>query len=300
MNFSSMKARLEMKTQMAAQMKDEDKLFEYKGVLYPTILSPIEHLEAMVNVEARQDDVLLVSYPKCGFNWMVAVLRKIIAASTGRDESRGPPLLEFMPPDVLQSLSELPSPRFLGLHVHPDDIPPSFAAKKTKILVILRNPKDTAVSYYHFSAKNPVLPKPESWDAFFDDFMSGKVGWGYYFDHAVAWDKCMDNPNVRIITYEEMKQDLRKGIREICEFYSFSLTDEQIQAIAEASTFNAMKESSKDSHGNLGNVFFRKGVVGDWKNYFSEAQNRKMDEEFEKHLAGTKLGAKINYDLYCK
>ncbi|XP_060797888.1 sulfotransferase 6B1-like [Neoarius graeffei] len=74
------------------------------------------------------------------------------------------------------------------------------------MLVIFRNPKDTAVSYYHFMNNNPVLPKAESWDKFFSDFMSGEVGWGSYFDHAVAWDKQMDNPNVLIATYEELKE----------------------------------------------------------------------------------------------
>lgn len=32
------------------------------------------------------------------------------------------------------------------------------------------------------------------------------VGWGSYFDHAVAWDKKMDDPNVKVVTYEDMKQ----------------------------------------------------------------------------------------------
>lgn len=42
------------------------------------------------------------------------------------------------------------------------------------------------------------------------------------------------------------------------------------------------------------------GEVGDWKNHFSPAQSQEMDTAFEKHLAGTKLGAKLKYDLYCK
>ena len=45
---------------------------------------------------------------------------------------------------------------------------------------------------------------------------------------------------------------------------------------------------------------FWTGEVGDWKNHFSEAQSQQMDEEFNKRLAGTKLGAKLKYDTYCK
>lgn len=42
------------------------------------------------------------------------------------------------------------------------------------MLVVFRNPKDTLVSYYHFYNNNPVLPKTESWDSFYTDFMKGE------------------------------------------------------------------------------------------------------------------------------
>ncbi|PWS21168.1 hypothetical protein DKP78_25005, partial [Enterococcus faecium] len=79
-----------------------------------------------------------------------------------------------------------------------------------------------------------------------------------------------------------------EGVRQISQFFGFPLTEEQVQTICSETTFSAMKEGS--SHGKMGNVFFRKGEVGDWKNHFSEAQSQQMDEEFNKRLAGTKLG----------
>lgn len=43
-----------------------------------------------------------------GFNWMVAILRKIITAATGEKvESKMPPLLEFFGPETLQVMSLL-------------------------------------------------------------------------------------------------------------------------------------------------------------------------------------------------
>lgn len=42
---------------------------------------------------------------------------------------------------------------------------------------------------------------------------SHTVGWGSYFDHAVAWEKHMDDPYVLIMTYEELKEvDKKKCI----------------------------------------------------------------------------------------
>ncbi|XP_060796393.1 sulfotransferase 6B1-like [Neoarius graeffei] len=288
---SSMKSKMEQ----GMNMKDEEKIYRRNGILYSTIMSPPENLDALKDLEAREDDVLLVAYPKCGYNWMVGVLRKIMT-TCGYTVPERHPMIEFHSPDAQKAVAQMPSRRFIATHMHPDLIPASFKTHKTKILVIFRNPKDTAISYYHFMNNNPVLPKAESWDKFFSDFISGEVGWGSYFDHAVAWNKRMDDPNVLIATYEELKENLFESVKKIASFFSFNLTEEQAKMIAGETTFNAMQSS----HGQFRNIYFRKGVVGDWKNHFSEAQSKQMDEEFKKKLSGTKLGAKLKYELYCQ
>ncbi|XP_072516298.1 sulfotransferase 6B1 [Salminus brasiliensis] len=288
------------KMEQGMQMKDEEKLYKRDGIIYSSIMTPPENLDAVKDMQAREDDVFLVAYPKCGFNWMVGVVKKIMSASAGITVPERPPIIEFYSPEVQQAVAQVPSRRFLGTHLHPDNIPVSFKAKKTKTMVVFRNPKDTVVSYYHFMNKNPVLPNAESWDKFFSDFMAGEVAWGSYFDHALAWDKHMNDPGVLIVTFEELKENAPEGIKKIADFFNFPLTDEQVSTIAKETTFSAMQENSKNSHGNFASTFFRKGEVGDWKNHFNEAQSKQMDEEFQKKLAGTKLGAKLKYEHYCK
>lgn len=300
MNTNDFKCNVQSSLQRAKDVSDEEKLYRYKGVLYPQLLSPEENLKALENFKAREEDIVLVAYPKCGFNWMVGVVRKIIAEATGvKTEARMPPLIEFFGPEMLKEVEAAPSRRFLGTHLHPDNIPASFNEMKTKILVIFRNPKDTLVSFYHFSNNNPVLPS-ESWDSFYSNFMSGDVAWGSYFDHALAWEKRMIDPNVMIVTYEELKQDLSDGIRQISSFFGYTLTEAQVLQISDGSTFSAMKQSSANSHESLGDVIFRKGEVGDWKNHFTPEQSREMDAAFNKQLAGTRLGAKLNYQRHCQ
>ena len=41
------------------------------------------------------------------------------------------------------------------------------------MMYISRNPKDTAVSMYHYYRDNPNLPTIDTWTAFFDLFLKG-------------------------------------------------------------------------------------------------------------------------------
>lgn len=44
----------------------KDLLFSYKGIPYPSTVCSAETFQAMENLEARKDDIVVVSYPKCG------------------------------------------------------------------------------------------------------------------------------------------------------------------------------------------------------------------------------------------
>lgn len=56
-------------------------------------------------------------------------------------------------------------------------------------------------------------------------------------------------------------QNLTAGIKQIAEFFGFSLTGEQIQTISAQSTFQAMRAKSQETHGAIGPFLFRKGKV---------------------------------------
>ncbi|XP_053568342.1 sulfotransferase 6B1-like [Bombina bombina] len=284
----------------AKDMPDDQLLFTYNGLLYPSTICSPATFQALKSFEAREDDILMAAYPKCGSNWTLQLLGDMVKAVYNKDMPAMIPMLEFGAPEKYQKLKEESSPRILSTHFPYDDIPKTFFDKKVKILAVFRNPKDTAVSFFHFYNNNPMLPNYSSWDTFFQDFITGKVVWGSYFDHAIEWNKHIDDEGILIVTFEEMKQDLEAAVRKISDFYVLSLTEEQIKQIAERGTFKSMKKKAKETRGDFGNIIFRKGDVGDWKNYFSDTQSQEIDAKFEQCLAGTKLGEMLNYDVYCK
>ncbi|XP_069811002.1 sulfotransferase 6B1-like isoform X2 [Dendropsophus ebraccatus] len=248
----------------------EDLLFSYKGILYPSVICSLETFQALEVFEAREDDLLVVTYPKNGTNWLIQILYEIMALVHNRERGLDATMIEFGSPEVIA------------------------------MLLVLRNPKDTAVSFYHFHNNLPSLPSYDCWDSFFKDYIDGNVCYGDYFDFVSAWEKQFNQETMMAITFEEMKLDFLTTVRKISEFFRLPLSEEQIRLVAKNTSFNSMKEKSENTHGKLGDSFFRKGEIGDWKNYFSEDQSKVVDAMFEKYLAGTKLGEMLNYEKYCK
>nr|XP_033793848.1 sulfotransferase 6B1-like [Geotrypetes seraphini] len=280
-----------------------DQQFIYKGVMYPAVMCYPETLQKLEDFEAREDDVVMMSYPKCGMNWMIHILNEIVFMSANMPPSPDFPVIEFGNLEKLERIIQQPSPRVLTTHLHHNNIPKSFFKKKVKKIVVFRNPKDTAVSFFHFHNNNPRLPSFKSWDEFFQLFMIGKVHYGSYFDYMLAWNNHVTDhmdEDILILTYEDLKKNLAAGVKQIAEFFGFSLTREQIQEIADKSTFQNMKANSQETHGRFGQILFRKGDVGDWKNYFSPAQSQEIEAKYEAYLGESKLEAKLKYNVHCE
>ncbi|XP_058691561.1 sulfotransferase 6B1-like isoform X1 [Poecile atricapillus] len=294
----------------ASSLPRDQLLFLYNGIPYPTTFCSPEVLKALESFEARSDDVILAGYPKSGTNWLSQILNDLIDISQkktpGRESSANAeelaefPYLEVGDAEKYERMTKLPSPRFIVTHLRPENLPKSIFKNKVKILLLIRNPKDVATSFYHFSNGLASLPSYDTWDDFFTDFMTKKIAWGCYLEYLSEWNKYIDKENIMTVTYEEVKENRAQSVKNIAAFFGIPLTEEELQLVVERSSFQSMKKNSEKTHGTMGNLFFRKGGVSDWKNLFSEDQNKKMDKVFEELLGGTKLGKKLKYDLYCK
>ena len=58
-------------------------------------------------------------------------------------------------------------------HLPGDLLPPQIFEKKPKVVYVGRNPKDCAVSFYHFHNLDMTLPSYKTWDDFFKEFYDG-------------------------------------------------------------------------------------------------------------------------------
>ena len=101
-----------------------------------------------------------------------------------------------------------------------------------------------------------------------------------------------------------MKKDLHQAIETIASFIGCKLEPQVVESIAEQSTFQSMKENPSTNFSSLAHLrkensepFIRKGIVGDWKSYFTEDQNRRFDEEYAKRMSGSGLDFEFELEV---
>lgn len=150
------------------------------------------------------------------------------------------------------------------------------------------------MSYYNFARWLPETRYQGTFDQFFERFMSNRTTYSPFLDHNLEfWNHRMDK-NVMFLFYEDLKKDLLGNVKKIADFMDKNLTVEETASVVESCSFSSMaktKGTLQDDDGLGGNSskFFRKGIIGDWKNYFNKEQSLRMDQWVKETLDGSGL-----------
>lgn len=247
--------------------------------------------------ETRPGDVFLVAYPKSGTHWLTYITNQIAKLPIKLDKEDYTAIgnIPFLERTTPEQLAMLPSPRYAYTHL-PYHLIPGRNNHKVKYITIARNPKDVAVSQFNFMRDMKLIDFYGEWDEFLSLFMRGLGFGGSYFEFVLEWWKHREDKNVLFLKYEDMKKDVVKQIDIIANFLGYQLSQGDMEKIAKASTFKAMRENrvgTIESYKTValreGKSFYRKGVVGDWQNYFSDEQLEEFNQWCHAHLKNTGL-----------
>lgn len=312
---------------MAEPKKEMDKadeeqkypLVKVRGFYLPEFFLVPEVVEAVMDYKPTEDDIFIVTYPKCGTTWTQFLVWEIMhkgayPPSPNQIMFRHIPFLEFTGIDAIKNL---PKPRVMKTHLpfHLQPYSPS-----AKYIYIVRSPWDCCVSYYHHHRMEPGMPQL-GFDQYFKLFLRGELGWGDFFDHVLSWVQHKNDPNVLFLTYEDMKKDTRKVVLKIAKFlgesyYQDVQNEEIMENCLKHSNFkflkslgmffpadiNAKGDEAIETVKQIGEVdrntagdsfkeieFFRKGEIGDWRNHFSQEQIKIFNAHLINKLKGTEL-----------
>ncbi|XP_070543011.1 sulfotransferase 1A3-like [Ptychodera flava] len=277
----------------------------YKGIRMPAQM-PAASLDAAREMEIRDDDIWVVTYPKAGTTWGQEIT-SVIMEGGDIEKVKKTPLLERVPYVELGPIDQIPAthkfvdamprdvPRLIRTHVPYDLMPKQWHEKKPKTLYVARNPKDTAISGWQFTKINYYLETVENFSDFFPKFIEGDVIYGSWFDHNLGFWQHRHEPHILFVKFEDMKKDLKGQMIRIADFYGRPLPEDKIEECVEHCTFDKMKKNPMSNYSaapfldHKKGTFHRKGEVGDWMNYFTVHQNEMFNSLFEEKMRGSGL-----------
>ncbi|KAI5676473.1 hypothetical protein M9H77_07423 [Catharanthus roseus] len=297
----------------------DDGVCKYKGFWFP-----IRLMERILSLEesfkCKETDVLICGFTKTGTTWLKSLC---FAISTRTNfDAFTTPLRSYLCHDIIpfiefQTNQEEKNPKkspyqeqfpLFSTHLPFCLLSESVKSSGCKIIYICRDPKDTLVSLWHFVNR---LGNDQTLDSVFKCFSEGNNGWGPYWEHVLEyWKASIEMPEkILFLKYEDLKNDTVFYVRRIAEFIGkpFSNKEEEegmAEKIAKFCRFESMsnlevnKSKGPRPHGPFevnNNAFFRKGIVGDWRNALTAEMIEKIDEITEKKMSvsGFKFGASV-------
>ncbi|HUY13683.1 MAG TPA: sulfotransferase domain-containing protein [Terriglobia bacterium] len=230
------------------------------------------------------DDICLVAYPKSGNTWLRFLVGNLVdpdhPVTFANIESRVPSI--YHNPDHI--LRRIPRPRILKSHE-------GFFSHHRRVVYIVRDPRDIAVSYYHYLIKFRELPDNYPMEAYVPRFMREDFDakYGPWDDHVLSWIRMREGwEDFLLVRYEDLLKNTSSELGRVAVFLKLATDGERIDRAITLSAADRLrklerKESRKwsatrNSRHDL--PFVRSARSGDGKRELSETSIRLIETEW--------------------
>lgn len=159
----------------------------------------------------------------------------------------------------------------------------------------MRNPKDTATSFYHHYRH--IVGYEGTREDFVAAFLNDQVIYSPFNEHVLDFWKIRHESHILFLCYEDMKRDMISVIKKCVKFFDKTSSDDEIKKLAKHLSVDSMranpscnndtlveKAKSLNSNGNSSGSFkfIRSGQVGSFED---ENFDNKIVEDFAKFMA---------------
>lgn len=224
------------------------------------------------NLIVYDDDVFLTSFPKSGNTWTRFLVANLIHP---QEPVTFLNIEDIVPEPDLQSrrfLKNCSRPRVLKSHS-------PFDPRFKKVIHIVRDPRDVALSQYHFHIKRGMLNAESTVEEFVARFVKGETSdYGSWGQNVGSWMITRYNtPGFLLLRYEDLKERPKEELAKVAEFFGIAANDQLLAKAVENSSADRMrtleqlqadkwtltKKTRKDIS------FVRSAVSGGWKSNLS-------------------------------
>jgi hypothetical protein len=249
---------------------------------------------------AAKCDTIVLSRAKSGRTWLRAMISRMYQRHYSLEENQ---LLEF--DNFHRQNREIPPLLFThGYYLRQEIESTGSAARcaKKKLLFLLRNPCDVAVSEYFQSTKRAKQSKVDLYGIdkempMFDFVMRGPMGIPAIVAYLNSWSGSLDKvDHVLRVRYEDLRAEPVEGLSQVSQFLGAPFSAETIQEAVDFADFENLKNLEKQDFFNNSRLRprnpddpdsfkVRRGKVEGYRDYFDEDQIRQMEELVRSRLA---------------
>jgi len=251
----------------------------------------------------RDDDIIIATYGKSGTTWAQQIVGQLLfdGADNVDIHELSPWLdLRIRPLDErLAMLAAQSHRRVVKTHLPLDAL---VFSEKAKYLYVARDARDVVWSLYnhHLNMKPefyellngtpglvgpPIEPPSGDVVAYFREWVE-RDGFPYFswWENVRTWWAARNEPNVRLVHFEDLRRDLAGEIQGIAEFLRIPVDTKNWDRIVEHCTFDWMKlnaDRTAPGGGALwkggGSTFINKGTNGRWRNLLTVEDSARYD-----------------------
>lgn len=217
----------------------------------------------------RPEDVAVVSFPKSGSTWLRFL---VVQAATGKAvdfdgvKRACPPVGQHGEAPMLFGEAG----RFVKSH----EAPRSVTAGVAKVLYLVRDGRDVAVSLYYQRARRG---KQETFSGFLDTFLDGRANnygsWKEHVRRGMEWAAA--NPHSLLVRYEDLLENPEMELRRVLDFCGLVDRPWDVGSVVADNTASRMRSKEGTSERLRETTdktvpFVRKADSGDWRSHFSD------------------------------
>uniref|UniRef100_A0A182TI59 Sulfotransferase domain-containing protein n=1 Tax=Anopheles melas TaxID=34690 RepID=A0A182TI59_9DIPT len=218
-------------------------------VLTPKFVTQAERIH---HLTVYEDDVWILSFPKCGTTWTQEMVWLISHDLDYRTASEVNLLdrsvfLEFSafvlnyPGDTIEQVEKATRPRHIQCHLPIALLPKQIWTVRPKLIYCARNPKDASVSFYHhyrhLHGYRGTMPD------FLDALLTDQILFGPQIPHTLDYWNVRREMNILFLHFEEMKTNMGDVLRRVCRYFGKTYSDEQLATLENHLSFDVMKNN---------------------------------------------------------
>jgi len=191
------------------------------------------------NLAVYPDDTFIVSYPRSGNTWTRFLVANLVYPGqpvTFADIERLIPDCEAQSSRYLKRVAR---PRIIKSHEY-------FDPRYKKVIYIVRDPRDVALSYYDFARMYRQIEDGHPLASYVSDFVAGRLSsadWGTWGENVATWVSARNGrPGFLLLRYEDMLSNPAPELAKVASFLGIDPAPERLAAAIERSSADRMRK----------------------------------------------------------